>query len=275
MFVNSYTDHLIVGARLQYTINTRNAEEPRRHNWFYRFSFEPAGNTLYAIDRLVDAPLSTDTTGSSFYTLTGVRYAHFLKFDNDLRHYRVLGAHSNLVARVAAGVGIPLTNLNVLPFESSFFVGGANGLRAWRARTVGPGSNSAPLVAFDRIGEVRIEGNIEYRFDLIGYLEGALFVDLGNIWYLEEEPQRPGSGFDADFLSELAIGTGVGLRLNFDFFLVRFDLGLQTKDPSLTPGERWIFQPKDRYEQTVSELNGSPTTYKPGLNLNLGIGYPF
>ncbi|MCB0781652.1 MAG: hypothetical protein KDC03_19370, partial [Flavobacteriales bacterium] len=90
-----------------------------------------------------------------------------------------------------------------------------------------------------------------------------------------EEPQRPGSGFDADFLSELAIGTGVGLRLNFDFFLVRFDLGLQTKDPSLTPGERWIFQPKDRYEQTVSELNGSPTTYKPGLNLNLGIGYPF
>ncbi|HPJ51885.1 MAG TPA: BamA/TamA family outer membrane protein [Flavobacteriales bacterium] len=275
VLTDSYTDHLIVGARLQYTINTRNAEEPRRHNWFYRFSFEPAGNTLYAIDRLVDAPLSTDTTGSSFYTLTGVRYAHFLKFDNDLRHYRVLGAHSNLVARVAAGVGIPLTNLNVLPFESSFFVGGANGLRAWRARTVGPGSNSAPLVAFDRIGEVRIEGNIEYRFDLIGYLEGALFVDLGNIWYLEEEPQRPGSGFDADFLSELAIGTGVGLRLNFDFFLVRFDLGLQTKDPSLTPGERWIFQPKDRYEQTVSELNGSPTTYKPGLNLNLGIGYPF
>ena len=275
VLTDSYTDHLIVGARFQYTINTRNAEEPRRHNWFYRFTFEPAGNVLYAIDRLVDAPLSTDTTGSSFYTLTGVRYAQFLKFDNDLRHYRDLGARSSLVARVAAGVGIPLTNLNVLPFESSFFVGGANGLRAWRARTVGPGSNSAPLVAFDRIGEVRIEGNLEYRFDLIGYLEGALFADLGNIWYLEEEAERPGSGFGADFLGELAIGTGVGLRLNFDFFLVRFDLGLQTKDPSLPQGERWIFQPKDRYEAALSELNGQPTRYKPGLNLNLGIGYPF
>ena len=170
---------------------------------------------------------------------------------------------------------MPYGNLEVLPFESAFFVGGANGLRAWRARSIGPGAYSAPLVAFDRTGEVRIEGNAEYRFKLIGFLEGAFFADVGNIWFLKEDPNKPGSGFNRNFLSELAVGTGVGARLNFDFFIVRFDLGMQTKDPSLPRGERWLFQPKDEYIATTSELVGAPVSYKTQFNFNLGIGYPF
>jgi outer membrane protein assembly factor BamA len=129
-------------------------------------------------------------------------------------------------------------------------------------------------VAFDRIGEVRLEGNVEYRFKLISYLEGALFADVGNIWFWKEDPAKPGSGFGPDFLGELAIGTGIGARLNFDFLIVRFDLGLQTKDPSLPKGERWLFQPKDEFEAQALE-RGLIVDYKPQFNFNLGIGYPF
>ncbi|MFN3874510.1 MAG: BamA/TamA family outer membrane protein, partial [Flavobacteriales bacterium] len=161
------------------------------------------------------------------------------------------------------------------PFESSFYVGGANGLRAWRARSLGPGSYSAPLVAFDRIGEMRLEANAEYRFKLIGFLEGALFADLGNIWNLRENDRQPGAAISSRFLSELAVGTGAGARLNFDFFIVRFDLGLQTKDPALPPGERWILQPKDKHEAILAELLGTGYRYRPEVNFNLGIGYPF
>ena len=107
-------------------------------------------------------------------------------------------------------------------------------------------------------------------------LEGALFTDVGNIWLLEEDPNKPGAGFSDQWLSELAVGTGIGARLNFDFFIIRFDLGLQTKDPSLPKGERWIFEPKDEYEAWRNSLGGTvPYSYKPKVNFNLGIGYPF
>jgi outer membrane protein assembly factor BamA len=119
-------------------------------------------------------------------------------------------------------------------------------------------------VSYDRIGDIHIEGNIEYRFKLIGYLEGALFSDVGNIWSLRPNPAKPGGEFEVrDFVSEIAVGGGMGARLNFEFFLVRFDLGVQLKDPGKPVGERWYFQ------RTEQEALGRV------LNLNLGIGYPF
>ncbi len=263
VLTDSYTDHLIIGARAHYTLNTQGtAKGP--NVVFLRTSLETSGNLLKGVSDLMGLDRTTDTTGASFYTVAGIRFAQFVKLDTDLRYYRKLHEKSNLVFRAAAGVGVPMGNLGVLPFESSFFVGGANGLRAWRARSVGPGSYSSPLVAYDRIGEVRLEANAEYRFKLVGFFELGLFVDAGNIWYLEEDPVRPGSGIAWDFLDELAIGMGAGLRLNFDFFLVRFDLGFQTKDPGLPPGERWVFE-RTVQDRAISDL----------ANLNLGIGYPF
>lgn len=269
VLTDSYTDHLIGGMRGQFTHNSQ-GNTAQRNVFFARFTAEWA------------APLgflggsATDTvSGATYNTVAGIRYAEFIKVDSDLRWRRSIRDKSSFAFRVAAGVGVPYGNLPVLPFESSFFVGGANGLRAWRARSIGPGSYSAPLLAFDRIGEVRIEGNAEYRFKLVGFLEGAFFADVGNIWYLKEDPRKPGSGFSQDFLAELAVGTGLGARLNFDFFIVRFDLGLQTKDPSLPAGERWLFQPKERYEAGIAELTGTTGNYKPQFNFNLGIGYPF
>ena len=269
VLLNSYTDHLITSTRLTLNHSTPGGEK-RRDNYFLRASLECAWPVLWGISEEVP-----DTTGKHYYTVAGVRYAEYVKADVDMRWRRVLHERSSLAFRVAAGAALPYGNLGVLPFESSFFVGGANGLRAWRARSIGPGSYNAPLAAYDRIGELKLEGNAEYRFKLIGFLEGALFADVGNIWNFREDPQQPGATISSDFLSELAVGTGVGARFNFDFFIVRFDLGLQTKDPSLPPGERWLFQPKDRYEASVTEATGSVFTYKPEVNFNLGIGYPF
>ena len=273
VLTDSYTNHLIAGMRGALTLNTQAAAR-QRDVFFARIIPEWAGFPLFIPMRVLGAE-AQDTSGNSFYTVAGIRYAEFVKLDTDLRWRHIIHEKSSFAFRVAAGAGLPYGNLTVLPFESSFFVGGANGLRAWRARSIGPGSYSAPLDAFDRIGEIRLEGNAEYRFKLIGFLEGALFADIGNIWNWEEDPRKPGGNFSRAFLSELAVGTGVGARLNFDFFIVRFDLGMQTKDPSLPRGERWLFQPKDQYEADLLTETGVPVGYKTQFNFNLGIGYPF
>lgn len=272
VFVNSYTDHLILNLpKITYTWNTQ-GQKATRNVKFFRSILEAAGWPLGIGDR----PTLRDTlTGKDYRTLFGIRYAEFVKLDNDFRINRTLHDRSSVAFRVAAGVGVPFSNLEVLPFETAFFGGGANGLRAWQARSLGPGSYTAPLFAYDRVGEVRLEANFEYRFKLIGYLEGALFTDVGNIWNRRKDPARPGAEFElGDFLSELAVGTGFGARLNFDFFIVRFDLGMQTKDPSLPIGERWLFQPKDRYIAEQAAL-GNVVDYRARFNFNLGIGYPF
>lgn len=266
---DSYTDHMITSMRIGRTHATPDGEK-LRNSFFSRIVLEWAGPILRAASEEV-----RDTSGQRYYTVAGIRYAEFAKVDADLRWRHTLHERSSLAFRVAGGAGLPYGNLGVLPFESSFFVGGANGLRAWRARSIGPGSYSAPLTAFDRIGEIRLEGNAEYRFKLIGFLEGALFADVGNIWNFKETTGQPGAAITSQFLSELAVGTGFGARLNFDFFIVRFDLGLQTKDPSLPAGERWLFQPKEQYEADMSAITGRAIQYKPQMNFNLGIGYPF
>lgn len=264
---DSYTDHVVAGLRAVVTLNSQGAASHKRSVFLWRPSIQTSGNLLNLANQAIGMDQLADTAGNRFYTLAGVRFAQFVKLESDLRFYHKIHDKSSLAFRVDAGVGVPYGNLEVLPFESSFFSGGANGLRAWRARSLGPGSYRAPLDAYDRVGEVRLEGNAEYRFKLIGYLEGALFADIGNIWLLKEDAAKPGSGFDpVKVPGELAVGTGLGARLNFDFFLVRFDLGLQTKDPGLPPGQRWIFQPQDP---------ALATTLGRKLNFNLGIGYPF
>lgn len=264
---DSYTDHVIAGARASVTLNTQDPSSPKRNALFWRPSLQTSGNLLRLVNDALGTGRQSDTTGNNYYTFAKVRFAQFVKLENDLRYYHRIHAKSNLAFRLDAGVGIPYGNLEVLPFENSFFSGGANGIRAWRARTLGPGAYNAPLNAYDRVGEVRLEGNAEYRFKLIGYLEGAFFADIGNIWDLHENPAQPGSGFILGKVpGQLAFGTGIGARFNFEFFLVRFDLGLQTKDPALPTGQRWIFQPK---------APGLATSFAHKLNLNLGIGYPF
>lgn len=275
--LNSFSDHFILSSRLAFTYNNSRPGSQKSRAWHYRGDGESAGSVLRGMYRLFG--VSPGESGS--FTALGIRFAQYVKTTQELRYTRTYNEQMAMAYRLTGGVGVPYGNLNAMPFEKSFFGGGANDIRAWQARTLGPGSFRDPRRTFDKIGDILIEANSEYRFDLIDILEGALFADAGNIWNLRADPSRPGAEWNARrFISEIAIGAGVGFRLNFDFFLIRLDLGLQVRDPSLDPGERWLFQPKDRYNDFIDTVNmdrpGNPLPYYSWQwNLNLGIGYPF
>jgi outer membrane protein assembly factor BamA len=265
----SFQDHIIAGGLFSFEYNGQN--DRKAINFFYmKATFESGGGLLYRFHQAINKPFDNSATNS--YNLLGIRYAHFQKLSLDFRYYVPLGEKSKLVYRLAGGIGIPRENLReALPFEKSFFSGGANGMRAWRARSLGPGSFLDDDNSYDKIGDIQIEANFEARFPLISWIEGALFVDAGNIWLLNEDPLRPGGQFKKDqFISEIAIGSGFGLRMDFDFFIVRMDLAIPIKNPSVPVSNlnrvngRWIFQgdfsERKEYHQ---------------LQFNLGIGYPF
>ena len=275
---NSFQDHFIQSTRVAFILNTQRRDDSKRNLYFYRAEIESAGSLLRGLYQLSNATVNENGN----YEALGIQFAQYIKTVHDFRYYNVPNEKMSTAYRLSAGVGIPLDNLSVLPFEKSFFAGGANGIRAWQARTLGPGSFRDPVQNFDKIGDILIEGNIEYRFDITDILEGAFFIDAGNIWIMGNETERPGAIFEFDrFLSEIAVGAGAGTRFNFDFFLIRLDLGLQIKDPSLDPGERWLFQPKDKYNAYIDELNSADndlsglSNYRWQWNLNIGIGYPF
>jgi outer membrane protein insertion porin family len=155
----------------------------------------------------------------------------------------------------------------VLPYEQSFFSGGPNSVRAWRARTLGPGSYDPSLSAtrFDKIGDILLEGNFEYRFHVIKDFNGALFVDAGNIWRLYPDESKPGGEFYLDrFLDQVAIGGGFGIRWDLNFFVLRFDFAAPLKDPSLDVKNRWTFIDQPDYVKPWNRIV-----------VNFGIGYPF
>lgn len=272
----SYSDHLISALKISYIFNNQVLAR-RKNTFYYRGNGETAGNVLNGIMGLTGA--ERDSLGS--YRVANIRYAHYIRTDHDVRYYRRIDQNTSLVFRFFGGIGVPLRNLEVLPFERSFYSGGANGIRAWQIQTLGPGSYQSIRTTYDRIGEAQLEFNVEYRQKLISVVEGAIFADAGNIWQLEPDPLRPGGDFAIDrFLKELALGAGVGVRLNFDFFIIRFDLAMQIHDPSMIEGERWVFQPKENYNHRVDLYNQENPHqragyYSPRLNLNLGIGYPF
>jgi outer membrane protein assembly factor BamA len=254
---NSYKTHLTPGARLT-EVYTNQALNPYRSFIYCKLNIEWSGWTIAPlINSISKPPLSSDGKKTVF----GISYAQFLKPDFDVSYHQRLNAHNTLVYRIAAGIGIEGSNSNVLPFEKSFFSGGANSIRAWQARTLGPGSYKDTL-NIEQSGDIKMEGNIELRSSLIRILEGALFADVGNIWTHHVDVDRPGSHFEwKNAMNELAIGAGAGLRFNFSFFVLRLDAAVKIHDPSLDLDDRWVyskqkFQPKD-------------------ITLNLAIGYPF
>ena len=277
LLTDAYRDHFITSLVYGFNFNSQR-QKFQKDVFYYQGNLESSGSLLRGIMNLTNQ--EQDSLGA--YSVAGIRFAQFLKLDNDFRYYRNFSSKNSLVARFAGGLGVPLKNLDVLPFSESFFAGGSNGIRAWQARSLGPGSYFEPNVILDKIGDIHLEANIEYRFDLIDYLEGALFYDAGNIWLIDEDPLRPGSSFTSkNFLGEIAMGAGLGFRLDFDFFIIRLDVGTQLKDPALNKGERWFFQPKDEYNAAIDLYNNDQPPgreleyYKQQYTFNLGINYPF
>lgn len=256
LILSRFKDHLVAGAKYSYIFSSQ--ELGRDIDFMYfRGNVEVAGNLLYTFSDA--AGLSTDSDGS--YRLFNIPFAQFVKGDADLRYYRVFDENNTLAFRMMAGIGVPYGNTNVLPFIKSYYGGGANGIRAWRIYSLGPGGYQDSLdVRFDRYGDIKLEANIEYRFGIYRFWKAALFVDAGNVWFINENPQFPGGEFRFDsFYHDMAIGSGAGIRLDFDFFIVRLDAAFPLRNPALPKGNRWI--------DSFPSFNN--------WNFNLGIGYPF
>jgi outer membrane protein assembly factor BamA len=249
--INSYTDNLIFASLYSFILNTQNSNKLKNH-LYLRLNIESAGNLI----GLITDTSNLKQNSSGAYLLGGVPYAQYLRSDFDFRYYQNF-SYSKLVYRISSGLGIPYGNSSAMPFEKSFYSGGANGIRAWRARQLGPGNLNDSANTIDQIGNMRLEGNIEYRFGITNILEGAAFIDAGNIWNFNQEDSQEETQFKTNRIWRgTALGIGLGIRLNFTFFIFRLDFAAPIKDPA--------------------ELN--PEQIKPqwsNTNLNFGIGYPF
>jgi outer membrane protein assembly factor BamA len=181
-----------------------------------------------------------------------------------------LGGERQLASRIIAGAGFAYGNSNEMPFIKQFFNGGTNSIRAFRARSIGPGSfdGTATTSGFlaDQSGDLKLEFSTEYRAKIYDIVKGALFVDAGNIWLLKDNIEKPGAQFSRAFLKELAVGVGAGLRFDFSFLVLRTDLAFPIRKPYLPDGDRWVLD-------QVSLGNSS--WRKENLVFNLAIGYPF
>lgn len=256
-FLNyQYNSHMLPAAHFGYSY-TNKTNNSRRNYSFFRAELESAGSLLRGFHNLV----KSDYDVNDSYTFFDVQYAHYVRTEADLRLYKNISKNSKMVYRFFGGIGIPLKNLEVLPFEKSYFGGGSNGMRGWGPRTLGLGSMNDTLVSgIDRFGDLHLEINAEYRFKITKLIEGALFADAGNIWLTRKDELRPNAEINIKRLPyEFALDGGAGVRLNFSFLILRFDFGTKIYKPNFVEGNRWI---------------GSFENPEP-VRINLGIGYPF
>jgi outer membrane protein assembly factor BamA len=264
---SSFTDHLIMAMNYTLVDNTQNTEKDNTYHYF-KWSVESAGNLLSALMKLSGRSkyetVDEDTGNQlSYYKVFNTRFAQYLKTDFEFRYGYRLDKFNSVVSRAFLGVALPYGNFDVLPFEKKYFGGGANGIRAWQVRTLGPGTYKASEDEYpNQSADIKLEGNVEYRFRLLSFVEGAFFLDAGNIWAINSKDNREGAQFKFDqFYKQIAIGTGTGLRFDFNYFIFRFDLGLKMRDPSLPEGKRFIF--------------GNYPLKSEHFNFNFAIGYPF
>ncbi|WP_317172971.1 translocation and assembly module lipoprotein TamL [Constantimarinum furrinae] len=218
-----------------------------------RWKIETAGNFLSGISSIVGLEKNDDGR----YTALGVAFSQYAKLEGDYIKHWELNDNNIFAIRAFAGMAIPYGNSNSIPFTRSYFAGGANDNRGWRAYDLGPGS-SGSLNEFNE-ANFKIALNAEYRYTIIGGFKGAFFVDAGNIWNIFDNVEDPASRFEGiGDLTEIAVASGLGLRYDFGFFVLRFDLGFKTYNPALPEGARWFKQ----YNLANSVLN-------------IGINYPF
>jgi outer membrane protein assembly factor BamA len=268
---DAYRDVMILGGGYSYIFNNQKIKKSHDY-WFIRINAEAAGNMLNAVSRIAGIDKSDGS-----YNILGQSFAQYIRADIDIRYNLIVNDVSSIVYRGFFGAGIPYGNSRAIPFEKQYFSGGANGVRAWQVRTLGPGSYAPDYTKLlNQTSDIKLEANAEYRFKLFWILEGALFVDAGNIWSYNYDPATPGSQFKVNnFLNEIAIGTGAGLRFDLDFVLLRVDIGIKLRDPSLEAGSRWITNWQDYYRATEYTDNAGNIRHAKIFGLVLGIGYPF
>ena len=266
---SSFDQEFIAGLIYSFTYNGM-IDATKDHVFFANANFDIAGNSMSLIG-------SENDEGKN--EVFGLEYAQYVKLDLDLRYHFRFGNENVIATRLFTGYGLPYGNSEVMPFSKQYFSGGPYSVRAFSTRSLGPGTfnpdernllepvidengEEVDLGYRDQTGNIRFEANAEYRFPIITYLNGAFFVDAGNVWTSDAQDETTnangkGTGkFGSDFINELGIGTGAGLRIDIQSFVIRFDLAFPLHDPSKPPGDRW-----------VNDF-GSPV-------FNFAIGYPF
>ena len=250
---DQYTSHLLFGARYSLTYSSQRFNQTGSFVYL-RADIESSGNLLSLFNKT-----KLITEHDNHHELLGIRYAQYVRTSIDFRQHLDLGDDSWLVFREFVGIGVPYGNSKDLPFERSFYGGGSNGLRGWLYRTVGPGGYVPTNNNIEKTGDIQLEVNAEYRFPIYNMINGAVFVDAGNVWAFYPNESMPNAEFRFNsFYKQLALDAGVGIRLDFSFLILRVDLAYAMRNP-------------------YADENGSYWRWSQGNNLRfqLGIGYPF
>ena len=257
--INSYKTQLIAGLSFSYGYNNQ-LKNLGRNATVIRFNAETAGNLVGGLSHLFSSPVRTED--ESYYRIFGIRYSQYFRFDLSLSRKIMLGAKTALAGRLYGGLAMAYGNSTSVPFDRLFYAGGSNGMRGWTPRTLGPGSVPRPATDYpSQLGDMKLEANLELRFPIWGIIHGATFFDVGNIWFMKSDPTQYAEEavfHVKNFYKQLGFNTGLGLRFDIKFAVLRLDWGVQLHNPNNPAGERWIHD--FRWKNTA---------------LNFGVGYPF
>lgn len=251
-------NQLTFGPSYSYTY-TNTMEDYKQNTYYYNGKVGLSGNILGLVS-------GADTLKGKAKSIFGTNYSQYVKLENEFRFYHKLNANNSFANRIIVGVGLPYGNSTIMPYSQQFFTGGANSLRGFRARSVGPGSyfpdatitNGTGFIP-DESGDIKIEATTEYRPKLFSIVYGAIFLDAGNVWLLNANGGQPGGSFTKHFLNDMAVDGGFGLRFDLTVLVLRTDLGFPLRQPSLPDGQKWL----------LNQISFRNSVF------NLAIGYPF
>lgn len=255
----NYTNQFIVSTGYTYFSTNESPYTKTTNKYALRGSIEFAGNLLNAFTSL----LKTQTNDDGTYTIFGIPYAQYAKGDIDFSRTITLGPRSSLAFHTGLGIAVPYGNSQIIPFERRYYAGGSNSLRGWSVRSLGPGGYqpSDTTTFYEQSGDIKLDLSIEYRQKVLNRIELAAYIDAGNIWTIRDYPGQPDGVFRFDrFYKQIALSYGIGLRLDFDFFLVRFDTGFKAFDPSKRGIDRWAIRRPN---------------FKNNFAWHFAVGYPF
>lgn len=261
----SYEEQFIAGGNYSYIYNEQ-VEPEKIIQYFFHLATEVSGNAFSLAKVIGGEKIAAENPEK----VIGSVYSQYGKLSLDGRMYYNFSDKNKLACRLFAGVGKPYGNSDILPYTKQFFSGGPNSIRAFHINSVGPGTyqQNADAIGFLQLGgDVKLEANAEYRFNINRFFKGALFADAGNVWVLKSNPANTALPFSfSEFYNEIAIGAGIGLRIDLSFFILRFDLATPLRKPWLEENNRWV----------TNQINfGSPSWRSDNLILNVAIGYPF
>lgn len=243
----------IVGPTYNFNWNTQLQSNRRLNNFYFNANLDLSANLLGIIS-------GADINKGKQKKLLNVPYAQYVRAELDFRHYLRFSPTTVLASRITGGIGYAYGNSYTMPFIKEFFAGGANDIRAFRSRSLGPGSyyggNRDSTFIADQPGDMKLELNTELRFKLFSIVRWAFFVDAGNTWTLKYDSSRIGSQISNNWLNQMAVGVGTGLRLDISILLLRLDYGIPVREPFLAPKTQWVFDTKNAV-------------------INFAIGYPF